>query len=173
MTVASMTVSPPEQNANNTAVHWLAQAEREGLSTGLLFEEKRMSIRKMIALHPDVQGHVNQPLGDAAHHLMYCARMCLSCADACAAEEMDMRECIRACLDCADVCEATGKLAVRRTGSNEQVLREMLEQCARVCDVCAAECERHDHEHCKLCAQMCRECAEDCRNAAMAVVEPA
>ena len=119
-----------------------------------------MSIRKMIALHPDVAGHVNQPLGDAAHHLMYCARMCLSCADACAAEKMDMAQCIRICLDCSDVCEATGKLAVRRTGSNEQVLREMLELCARVCDECAAECERHDHEHCKLCAQMCRECAD-------------
>ena len=76
-----------------------------------------MSIRKMIALHPDVQGHVNQPLGDAAHHLMYCARMCLSCADACAAEKMDMRECIRTCLDCSDVCEAAGKLAVRRSRS--------------------------------------------------------
>jgi len=45
-----------------------------------------MSIRKMIALHPDAAGHVNQPLADAAHHLMYCARMCLSCADSCAAE---------------------------------------------------------------------------------------
>ena len=66
-----------------------------------------MSIRKMIALHPQVQGHVNQPLGDAAHHLMYCARMCLSCADACAAEETDMRQCIRACLDCAD-CHGCG-----------------------------------------------------------------
>ena len=63
-----------------------------------------MSIRKMISLHPGVEGHVNQPLGDAAHHLMYCARMCLSCADACAAEPMDMRQCIRVCLDCADVC---------------------------------------------------------------------
>ena len=69
-----------------------------------------MSIRKMIALHPDVQGHVNQPLGDAVHHLMYCARMCLSCADACAAEEMDMTPVHPLCLDCADVCEATGKL---------------------------------------------------------------
>ena len=97
-----------------------------------------MSIRKMIALHPDVHGHVNQPLGDAAHHLMYCARMCLRCADACAAEQSDMRECIRTCLDCSDVCEATGKLAARRTGSNEQVLREALEFCARVCDACAA-----------------------------------
>ena len=82
---------------------------------------------------------------------------------------MDMRQCIRACLDCADVCEATGKLAVRRTGSNEAVLRETLELCARICDACAAECEKHEHEHCRLCAQMCRECAEDCRNAAVSV----
>ena len=62
---------------------------------------------------------------------------------------------------------------LRRTGSNEQVLRETLELCARACDACAAECDKHDHEHCKLCAQMCRECAEDCRNAALSVMEPA
>jgi hypothetical protein len=92
--------------------------------------------------------------------------MCLSCADACAAEKMDMGQCIRVCLDCSDVCEAAGKLATRRTGSNAKVLRETLELCARVCDECAAECEKHDHEHCKLCAQMCRECAADCRVAA-------
>jgi hypothetical protein len=51
-----------------------------------------MSIRKMISLHPDVMksGHVNQALGDAVHHAMYCAKMCLSCADACAAEDMDL-----------------------------------------------------------------------------------
>jgi hypothetical protein len=82
---------------------------------------------------------------------------------------MDMRQCIRACLDCSDVCEAAGKLAVRRTGTNEAVLKEMLEVCARVCDSCAAECEKHEHEHCKLCAQMCRECAEDCRKAAASI----
>ena len=128
-----------------------------------------MSIRKMIALHPDVGAHVNQPLGDAAHHLMYCSRMCLSCADACAAEQDDMRQCIRSCLDCADVCEAAGKLAVRRTGSNEAVLKEMLELCARVCEACALDCETHDAEHCKLCAQMCRECADDCREAAASI----
>lgn len=128
-----------------------------------------MSIRKMIALHPDVQGHVNQPLGDAVHHLMYCAKMCRSCADACAAEDKDMIQCIRLCLDCADVCDATGNLALRRSGSNEAVLKEMLEVCARVCDTCAAECESHDNEHCKLCAQMCRECARDSRTAAESI----
>ena len=76
-----------------------------------------------------------------------------------------MAQCIRLCSDCADVCEATTRLGLRRTGSNEQILTEMLLLCARVCDECAAECERHDMEHCKLCAQMCRECAEDCRTA--------
>jgi hypothetical protein len=95
--------------------------------------------------------------------------MCLSSADASVADKMDMHQCIRSCLDCADVCEATGKLSVRRTGTNEAVLKETLELCARVCDACAAECEKHDHEHCRLCAQMCRECAEDCRNAAASI----
>jgi hypothetical protein len=95
--------------------------------------------------------------------------MCLACADACAAEKMDMHQCIRFCLDCSDVCEAAGKLAVRRTGTDEAILKEMLEFCARVCDACAAECEKHEHEHCRLCAQMCRECAEDCRKAAISI----
>src|SRR3954469_2186689 len=130
-----------------------------------------MSIRKMIALHPNAHEHVNQALGDAVHHLMYCTKMCLSCADASAAEDMDMRQCIRMCVDCADICDATANLGLRRTGSNEQILRETLELCSRLCDACAAECEKHEHEHCKLCAQMCRECAEDCRNAAASVGE--
>lgn len=124
-----------------------------------------MSIHKMIALHPDVGDNANETLATAARHAMFCALMCTSCADACAAEEMDMRQCIRSCLDCADVCDAAAKLAVRRTGQNIEVLRTMLETCAAICDLCAAECERHDHAHCKLCAEMCRECARDCRAA--------
>jgi hypothetical protein len=132
-----------------------------------------MSIRKMIALHPDVDGHVNQPLGDAIHHAMYCAKMCRSCADACLAEDLDMVQCITLCLDCADICDATSNIALRQTGSHDQILRETLELCARACEECAAECEKHDHEHCKLCAQICRECAEDCRNAVLSVMEPA
>ena len=124
-----------------------------------------MSIHKMISLHPDVAGNLNEDLATAARHAMFCALMCTSCADACVAERMDMTQCIRSCLDCADVCEAASKLAVRRSGQNLEVLRATLELCARVCDLCAAECERHSHEHCKLCATMCRECAADCRKA--------
>jgi hypothetical protein len=132
-----------------------------------------MSIRKMIALHPEVHGHVNQPLGDAVHHMMYCAKMCRSCADSCLAEDLDMVQCIRLCTDCADICDTTCNIALRQTGDDNQIEREMLELCARACDGCAAECEQHDYEHCKLCAQMCRECAEDCRTAAASVMEPA
>ena len=124
-----------------------------------------MSIRKMIALHPGVGGDPNEPLAIAARHAMFCAALCTSCADACSAEAMDMRQCIRTCLDCADICEAMTRIAVRRTGENDQVVRMLLETCASTCELCAEECERHEHEHCRLCAQMCRECADDCRNA--------
>lgn len=124
-----------------------------------------MSIHKMISLHPDVGGNLNEDLATAARHAMFCALMCTSCADACVAEEMDMRQCIRSCLDCADVCDATARIAVRRTGENIAVLRAMLETCIRTCELCAEECAQHDHAHCKLCAEMCRECGQDCRKA--------
>ena len=124
-----------------------------------------MSIRKMIAAHPASAGHINEPLSLAIKHAMYCAVICTSCADACSAEEMDMRQCIRACLDCADLCTATMKVAARRTGSNPGVVKAMLQACIEACEVCAGECERHDHDHCRRCATMCRECADDCREA--------
>jgi hypothetical protein len=96
---------------------------------------------------------------------MYCAAICNSCADACVAEPMDMSQCIRLCLDCSDVCEATYRVATRRTGSNRQLIRTMLATCINACEICEAECARHDNPHCRRCAQMCRECAEDCRRA--------
>jgi hypothetical protein len=124
-----------------------------------------MSIAQMIAAHPDVAGNLNEPLALAVRHAMFCAAICTSCADACVAEEMDMRQCVRTCLDCADVCDMTMKVATRRTGSNETVLREALQLCVTACDLCAEECAKHDNDHCRRCAEMCRECARDCRAA--------
>ncbi len=126
-----------------------------------------MSIAKMIASHPDVAGNLNEPLAKAVRHAMFCTAICTSCADACLAEKQveHMRQCIRTCLDCADVCAATFKLATRRTGSNEILVEEMLQLCITACDLCAEECDRHEHDHCKRCAEMCRETAEDCRAA--------
>jgi hypothetical protein len=123
----------------------------------------------MIALHPDVGGDPNEELSVAARQAMFCAALCTSCADACSAEQADMRQCIRSCLDCADICEAMSKVAVRRTGENVDVVRMLLETCISTCEICAEECEKHEHEHCRLCALMCGECAGDCRNALPAV----
>jgi hypothetical protein len=129
------------------------------------FGELNMSIHQMIAAHPDVAGDLNEALATAARHAMFCAEMCVSCADACVAEEMDMRQCVRSCMDCADICEATARVAVRRTGQNIEVLKAMLETCARTCELCADECAKHDHDHCRLSEEMCRECAADCLTA--------
>ncbi len=128
-----------------------------------------MSIAKMIASHPDVAeqdgGPFNEALAQAVKHAMYCAAICNSCADACAAESMDMRQCIRTCSDCADVCTATYRVATRRTGDNREVIRAMLQACIMACEICAAECEKHESVHCRRCADMCRECAADCKAA--------
>lgn len=124
-----------------------------------------MSIEKMIAEHPDVGLDYNDTLGQAVRHAMYCAAICNSCADACSAEDMDMRQCIRTCSDCSDVCDATYRVIARRTGSNRQLIRTMLATCIAACEICEAECLKHDHSHCRRCAMMCRECADDCRKA--------
>lgn len=130
-----------------------------------------MSIEKMLAEHPHVGSDYNEVLGLAVKHAMYCAAICNSCADACSAEDVDMRRCIRLCMDCADVCEATWRVASRRTDENRQLIRTMLATCIEACETCAEECEKHDHAHCRRCARMCRECARDCRAALVTLNE--
>ena len=94
-----------------------------------------MHTREMIASHPDVRGNVNQSLLAAIDEAYACAQACTSCADACLAEEMvaQLRQCIRLNLDCADVCAATATVGSRRTGSDEEVIRKMLDACAAAC----------------------------------------
>lgn len=87
--------------------------------------------------------------------------------DACLGEEMvaKLTQCIRLNLDCADVCAATGSVASRRTGSNEEVIRRMLDACATACRACGDECEKHAsmHEHCSIRAEERRRCEQACR----------
>ncbi|HZF44273.1 MAG TPA: four-helix bundle copper-binding protein [Sphingomonadaceae bacterium] len=128
-----------------------------------------MSLEKMIALHPH-SDHRFDPLALAARHAGLAALFCTSCADACLAEDFstahrDLRQCIRMCLDTADICTAASRIATRLTAYDATLRRRMLELCIEACTLCAEECDRHDHEHCKLCATMCRECADDCRRA--------
>jgi hypothetical protein len=128
-----------------------------------------MHTEKMIATHPSVHGDINEPLAAAIDAAYACAQTCTSCADACLAEDMvqQLRQCIRLNLDCADVCDAFATLGSRRTGSNEEVMRKMLDACVTACRLCGEECGRHAsmHEHCLVCAEACRECEAACRDA--------
>jgi Domain of Unknown Function (DUF326) len=124
-----------------------------------------MSIELMISEHPDVGADYNPTLGMAVRVMGDCAAICNSCADACTAEEMDMRQCIRTCIDCSDLCFASLRIAMRRTGSNRDLIRAQLAVCIKACEICAEECAKHHHPHCMRCATMCRECAQACRDA--------
>lgn len=128
-----------------------------------------MQLESMIATHPDVDGSTNRRLIFAIETMLECAAHCTSCADACIAEEApDLAQCIRLCLDCADICDLTARLATRRAGSNERLLREALLLCADACAHCAEECGRHagHHAHCRLCEEACSNCSQACRKAA-------
>jgi hypothetical protein len=128
-----------------------------------------MRTEAMISAHPDVRGNVNQALLSAINEAYACAQACTSCADACLAEPMvaELRQCIRLNLDCADLCLTTATIANRRTGSNQEVIRKMLDACIAACVVCARECERHaaTHEHCRICAESCNGCERRCQSA--------
>jgi hypothetical protein len=129
-----------------------------------------MRAQEMIATHPEVRGNTNDVLIQCIEACYDCSQVCVSCADACLAEDMvqQLRQCIRLNLDCADVCAATGALASRRTGSNEALLKTMLEACALACRLCGEECAAHarQHKHCAICAESCRRCEKACMQAA-------
>lgn len=132
-----------------------------------------MHTHEMISTHPDVRGNTNDSLIRCIDECLDCMQTCRVCADACLGEEavQQLTQCIRLNLDCADACAATAALAGRRTGSNEAVIRAMLEVCADACRTCGEECERHarEHDHCRICAETCRSCEAACREAAATV----
>ncbi|MBA3986064.1 MAG: four-helix bundle copper-binding protein [Flavobacteriales bacterium] len=89
-----------------------------------------------------------------------CVAHCESCAGSCLQEdnlEM-MRTCIKTDIVCASICKATATILA----TDFKDVNELIAHCAKVCNQCAQECEKHDHEHCKACAVACRKCAEAC-----------
>jgi hypothetical protein len=132
-----------------------------------------MHAQEMIRTHPDVSGNTNDALIRCIEECYDCAQACTSCADACLGEDVvqDLRQCIRLNLDCADICAVTGAVATRRTGSNEDVIRRLLQACETACRLCGAECARHagQHEHCRVCAESCRRCEQACGEAQQSI----
>lgn len=128
-----------------------------------------MQAQDMIATHPHVAGAADAALIRCIEECFACAQACTACADACLGEESvgELTQCIRLNLDCADVCSATGTVATRQTGTNQDTLRAMIAACSVACRSCGEECARHaaHHRHCQICAVACKRCEEACRAA--------
>ena len=132
-----------------------------------------MQISDMVKTHPHTQGDFTEELLDCIEKCNICAQICISCSDACLAEENSekMKQCIRLNLDCAVICAATAAIAIRRTVSNQDVLVQMIQACESACRACAEECEKHGemHDHCRICAESCRDCEKACNTAAYVI----
>lgn len=99
-----------------------------------------------------------EPLMDT---VLECQKACNNCFDACLKEDdvKMMAECIRSDRECADMCSIVLDFAQR----DSKILPELLQACIKSCEVCADECEKHDHDHCQECAKACRACAKVCK----------
>lgn len=91
-----------------------------------------------------------------------CAAACNRCSTACLGEDdvRKMAQCIRLDMDCAQACTTTAAFVAR----NSDHAKHLLKECAEICGKCAAECEKHNVDHCQQCAQACRKCQEACVN---------
>ena len=94
--------------------------------------------------------------------LLGCATACEECFNSCLQEDdvTMLADCIRLDRDCAQVCRLTASLLA----SGSAYAGEFVDICSDVCAGCARECEKHDHEHCRVCAEACRQCEEACEN---------
>ena len=102
--------------------------------------------------------HASQSSFDIAVH---CAYECEHCADSCIGDEM-MAECARICRDCADICWTASAFMSR----GSRFIAQLVNTCIPICEACAAECEKHDSEHCRKCAVACRSAADGYRKIA-------
>ena len=98
-----------------------------------------------------------------------CIDACYNCAiacDHCASEDLNetdvkmLAECIRLDRECSAVCRSAAHIM----SMGGKFTKEFCGLCAKVCEACAVECEKHQNmEHCKACAEQCRKCAEECK----------
>lgn len=93
--------------------------------------------------------------------LAACAAACNMCATACLEEDdvKMMASCIKLDMDCAQICAMTAAFVAR--GSDHAA--HLMKECVEICGKCAAECEKHEMDHCQQCAEACRKCEAACK----------
>ena len=125
------------------------------------------TIQDMLSTHPQQSSVDMSVLTECIEACFECAQICSSCADACLAGDMvaDLRYCIRTDLDCADICTTTGRVLVRQTEPDWNLIKAQVQACHTACQICRQECESHAsmHEHCKVCSQSCQRCEDACK----------
>ena len=96
------------------------------------------------------------------HQLNDCITACNACYNACLNEkDINMlTRCIELDRECADICQFAVSLLTR----DSENAGKILDLCAEICEDCAVECEKHEHDHCLHCAKVCRSCADACKN---------
>ena len=93
-----------------------------------------------------------------------CSSACNYCTTACLEEpEVQMMvSCIKLDIDCAAICSLAASFIARNSVHGKHLLKE----CAELCNLCAAECEKHvKMKHCADCAKACRACEKACKAA--------
>ncbi|OXI78184.1 four-helix bundle copper-binding protein [Burkholderia sp. AU33423] len=90
-----------------------------------------------------------------------CAHACDACTAACLAERdaQALADCIALDIECAQLCRFASGAMARRSVLTPSICA----LCAQACDLCAAECLRHAHDHCRRGALACEACAAMCR----------
>ncbi len=94
------------------------------------------------------------------HALGNCINHCNYCADACLDEDnvKMMVDCIRLDRVCAEACSALAQILA----IDYDKVQGLVDYCKEICEACAEECAKHEHQHCKDCADACRKCADAC-----------
>ncbi len=91
----------------------------------------------------------------AIEALEECLHTCQDCASHDIRHGGEMSACALINLDCADICAATLNAMARHSAHHG----DFAKLAAHICRECAAECAKHDHEHCKRCAAACQKAA--------------
>jgi hypothetical protein len=138
------------------------------VTTSVEEEAHESYARQMLDSYPGRLNVDADLLASTIDALNDCSQACTADADADLREQNlpDLVTCIRLCLDCADVCAATVNVTSRQTDYDPAVTKPLLEACAATCKSCGDECERHAriHEHCRVCLAACRRCEQACRD---------
>ncbi|MFJ8467800.1 Rho termination factor N-terminal domain-containing protein [Streptomyces swartbergensis] len=120
-------------------------------------------VEKLLDAYPAETGMPPRLLGEAVDKLYECAGVCLTCADAAAAEQDPEKivmsiKCVRLDNDCADLCTVAARILARQTGYDAPTTMAVIEATRTVLRASADAAEEFKEiPYFGLSAKACRE----------------